>query len=133
MAAALYRTWKQALLDAWLSGKTVKAILVKDTYVFSQAHQFRSDLGANTLGTPVTVTSITTNSPNPGTLDIADLLFSAVPAGTSAAIAFYHDTGSAATDDLIYFDDAITGFPLSTSGGDVSVTISAGADRLFTL
>lgn len=133
MAAALYRIWKKVILDAWLSGKTIKAILVKDTYTFSQAHDFRDDLGANTLGTAVTVTSITTDQPNPGTVDIADLTFTSVPTGTVQGVVFYEDTGAAATDKLIYFDDAITGAPLSTNGGDVTITIDSGTNRLFTL
>lgn len=136
MSAALYRSFKKLLLDGDIDllVDTIKAVLVTSSYTFSQAHDFRDDLGANTLGTAVTLASKTTNSPNPGTFDCADLVFTSVPTGTVAAIVFYKDAGGlSSADPLIFYDDSITGFPLSTNGGDVTVTIDSGSDRLFTL
>jgi len=131
--SATSRYWRKALLDLWFAGKTIKAILVTPAYVFSAAHQFRSDLGANTIGSAVAVSGLTTGVPNPATVDIADLTFAAVPNGQAAGIWYYQDTGDPATDLLIYFEDQITGFPVITNGADVTVTIDPGVNRLFTL
>lgn len=66
-----------------------------------------------------------------GVADADDFVFSAVgPAGTTIeALVVYKDTGTAATSPLIAYID--TGLAVTANGGDISVAIDSGANRLF--
>jgi len=122
---------KKQALDALLALGTLTAYLMKSTYVYSAAHKFVADLGANILA-QVALTGVTTNSPNDGTLDTADHTFAAVT-GSFITIWYAVNTGSTATSPLVFYNDAVTGFPGTITGGDVLVTVDNGTDRLFTL
>ena len=70
-----------------------------------------------------------------GTADAADL----APAFTSAtgdqfeSITVYVDSGSAATSELLVNIDTATGLPLTPDGGNIDITWSSAADRIFTV
>ena len=70
-----------------------------------------------------------------GTADAADL----APAFTSAtgdqfeSISVYVDSGSAATSELLVNIDTATGLPLTPDGGNIDITWSSAADRIFTV
>lgn len=114
-------------------GDTLKAHLVKSAYTPNYAtHDFRDDLGANIVAT-VTLASKTATG---GVFDAADIVFSAVAAGnTCNAIVITQEGGTDATSPLlIYIDNAdITNFPVTTSGGDVSVAWASTAYKIFSL
>lgn len=127
MANAIYPKYKQALLDGDsnidLKDGTVKVAL--STASYNSAHDFYDDVSASTVGTPQTITSKTVTD---GLFKSTDTnTFTAVAGGsTVTALIIYIDTGSAATSRLAAFiDTSVTGFPLTTNGGDVTITWNA--------
>lgn len=137
MASAIYRITKQA----WLSGAgpdmssetTIKAYLIDAAdYTFSQAHDFIDDVPAPArVAGPVTLTTTTVDTPNPGTFDCADFTFTAVTGDQSEALIIYHDSGAEATSRVIAYIDSFTA--VIPNGGDIAFTVDSGTDRVFTL
>ncbi len=70
-----------------------------------------------------------------GTADATDL----APAFTTASgdqfesITIYVDSGVATTSELVCNIDTATGLPLTPDGGNIDITWSAAADRIFTV
>ena len=79
--------------------------------------------------------NLATKTSTAGTADAADL----VPAFTGAtgdqfeSITLHFATGTDATALLICNIDTATGLPLTPDGGNIDITWSGGADRIFTL
>ena len=134
MANAIYPKWKEQLLQFTannnLSAGTVKVALV-DTgvYTYSTSDQFYdagtgSDVQSATVGTPQTIGSKTFTN---GVFDGADVTFSSVPGTTTVeALVIYIDTGLNTTSPLVaYIDSSVTGLPVTTNGGNISVTWNA--------
>ena len=134
MTNALYAKGKEKLLSGSINmlTDTIKVALVKNTYGVNLAtHEFLSDLGATTLGTNQTLTS---KSVTGGVFDAADPTWTAVAAGdTALAVVLFKDTGVAGTSPLLLYIDQITGFPLSTNGGNISPEWDNGTFRIFSL
>lgn len=134
MANALYGKGKEKFLSKLidLTSDTIKVALVKNTYPQNlSTDEFYSDISAYVLGTPQTLSG---KSITLGVFDAADATFSAVTAGdTSEGVVIYKDTGVAGTSPLIAYIDTITGFPLATNGGDVTVAWDNGAYKIFSL
>lgn len=131
MADAIYPKYKQALLDGDtnidINDGTVKVAL--STAAYSSAHDFYDDVSASTVGTPQTIANTTVTN---GLFDGDNVTYTAVASGsTVTALIIYIDTGSAATSRLVAFIDTVTGFPLNTNGGDV--TVSWNASGIFQL
>ncbi len=132
MANALYGKGKEkfatALID-W-SAATIKAALVKSAYTPNlSTHEFYSDISANVIGTPQTLGSKTYTL---GVMDAADITYTAVTAGdTAKAVVLYKDTGVAGTSPLIAYIDTITGFPLATNGGDITIQWDSGTYKIW--
>ena len=125
MADAIYPKYKQALLDGDtnidINDGTVKVAL--STAAYNSAHDFYDDVSASTVGTPQTIANTTVTN---GLFDGDNVTYTAVAGGsTVTALIIYIDTGSAATSRLVAFIDTVTGFPLSTNGGDVTVAWNA--------
>jgi hypothetical protein len=125
MADAIYPKYKQALLDADtnidVNDGTVKVAL--STAAYNSTHQFYTDVSASTVGTPQTINNTTVTN---GLFDGDNVTYTAVAGGsTVTALIIYIDTGSAATSRLVAFIDTVSGFPLSTNGGDVTVAWNA--------
>ena len=134
MTNALYAKGKEKLLSGSINmlTDTIKVALVKNTYGVNLAsHEFLSDRGATTLGTNQTLTS---KSVTGGVFDAADPTWTAVAAGdTALAVVLFKDTGVAGTSPLLLYIDQITGFPLSTNGGNISPEWDNGTFRIFSL
>lgn len=134
MTNALYAKGKEKLLSGSINmlTDTIKVALVKNTYGVNLAsHEFLSDLGATTLGTNQALTS---KSVTGGVFDAADPAWTAVTAGdTALAVVLFKDTGVAGTSPLLLYIDQITGFPLSTNGGNISPEWDNGTFRIFSL
>ena len=112
-----------------LTSDTIKAILLSDAYTYSAAHEFLSDIAASQLGTNQTLAS---KSFTGGVFDAADVVYSAVTLGANAKfVALYKDTGVAGTSPVLFFADVITGFPMATNGGDITVKWDDGAYKIF--
>ena len=93
--------------------------------------EYYTSISASVLGTPQT---LLTPSVTGGTFDAADATFVAVTAGsTSEGVVIYKDTGVAGTSPLIAYIDTITGFPLLTNGGDITVQWDGGIYKIFSL
>lgn len=134
MANALYVKGKEKMLSGAVdfTSATIKAALVKSAYTVNlSTDEFYSDISANVLNTPQTLASKTVTG---GMLDAADITYTTVTAGdTAKAVVIYKDTGVAGTSPLLAYIDTITGFPLATNGGDITVQWDNGAYKIFSL
>lgn len=134
MANALYAKGKEKILSAAVNftADTIKVALVKNTYPQNlAADEFYTDISAYVVGTPQTLTAKTAAG---GVFDAADAVFSAVAAGdTLEGVVIYKDTGVAGTSALLAYVGDITGFPLATNGGDITIAWSNGAYKIFSL
>jgi hypothetical protein len=111
---------------------TLKVALVLNTYPQNlTTNEFYTSISTYVIGTPQTLTSPTVTA---GVFDAADVTFTAVTAGsTCEGVVIYKDTGVAGTSPLIAYIDTITGFPLATNGGDITVQWDAGTYKIFSL
>lgn len=150
-------SWSDAGLAAAidLQTDTIKACLV-DTgvYAYSDAHQFFSSLAGAVYGNsgnttradmPTLAAKTTTLVGAIYVFDAADLsdalanAFQTVPAPpavpTIEAIVIFKDDGVAdASSPLIaYIDTGAVGLPVTPNGGNISVSWSNGANRIFAL
>jgi len=117
--SGVYTPAKQALLEAFLNGKTIKAALIDEgVYTYSAAHQFKSSL-TGIVAESDALTGITFTD---GVLDAANTVLTGVSGDTVEAVAFYIDTGSPATSELICY---INGLNLTPDGGNVSLEITS--------
>lgn len=132
MANKFYRKGAEKMLRAAINydSDTIKAVIVSDAYTFSDSHEFLTDLGT-VVGTAQT---LTTKSTTGGVFDAADLDFGAIaPGPVCKALVLYKDTGSAATSPLLEYADEVTGFPMTANGGGITVPISNGPYKIFSL
>ena len=126
MSNAIYPLYKQALLDASanvdINDGLVKVALSTGTY--NSTHEFYSSVSASTVGTPQTIANTTVTN---GLFDGDNVVYTAVAGGsTVTALIIYIDTGTNSTSRLVAFiDTGVTGFPLTTNGGDVNVNWNA--------
>ncbi len=130
----LYTKAKEKILSGQinLASDTLKVALVSDGYVANAAtHEFLTALNGFTIGTAQALTGATVTN---GVFDAADVAWSAVPVGSTAAgVVIYKDTGNPDTSPLLVMINYITGFPLVTNGGDITVQWDNGSYRIFTL
>lgn len=126
MANAIYPKWKEAVMQGTAGSSlagTLKAALVDlGTYTYSAAHDFFDDI-TGVVGTPQTLGSKTYTN---GTLDAADVTFSAVTGASVEAIILYLDTGTPSTSRLFAFiDTGVTNLPVTPNGGDIGIVWNA--------
>jgi len=134
MANALYAKGKEKMLSGTIAflTDTLKVALVKNTYPQNLAtDEFYSTISTYVVGTPQTLASKTVTA---GVFDAADTTNTAVTAGdTLEGVVIYKDTGVAGTSPLLAYIDTITGFPLATNGGDITIQWDGGAYKIFSL
>lgn len=134
MANALYALGKEKILSGAINfaTDTIKVALIKNDYAQNlTTDEFYTSISASVLDTPETLAG---KSVALGVFDANDTTFAAVLAGaTSEAVVIYKDTGVAGTSPLIAYIDTITGFPLATNGGDITVQWDNGAYKIFSL
>lgn len=134
MANALYSKGKEKILSGSINFITdsLKVALVKNTYPQSlSSDEFLTSISAYVLNT---AQAIATPSVTLGVFDAADVTYTAVTAGdTSEGVVIYKDTGVAGTSPLIAYIDTITGFPLATNGGDITIQWDNGTFKIFSL
>lgn len=142
MANAIYPKYKTALgtgaanvsLNVDDATNGVFALLI-DTAdeAYNAADEFYSDLtGAGIVG-EVRITGNTFGSVSQGTLDGANVTFSAVSGDSVEAIIIYRkNAGANTTWRLVAFiDTGQTGLPVTPNGGDITITWDAAG--IFTL
>lgn len=134
MANALYVKGKEKILSGSIDfvTDTIKVALVKNDYAQNlSTDEFYTSISAHVLDTPETLAG---KSVTGGVFDASDSTFTAVTAGdTSEGVVIYKDTGVAGTSPLLAYIDTITGFPLATNGGDITIQWDNGAYKIFSL
>ncbi len=134
MSNALYALGKENILSGAINfvSDTIKVALVKNTYPQNlTTDDFYDDISAYVIGTPQTLAA---KSVALGVFDAGDVTYTAVTAGdTLEGVVIYKDTGVAGTSALIAYIDTITGFPLATNGGDITIQWDNGAYKIFSL
>ncbi|MEY5097690.1 MAG: hypothetical protein RJA36_409 [Pseudomonadota bacterium] len=134
MANALYAKGKEKILSGAINlpSDTIKASLLSSSYTANlSTDEFWSTISANLLNTSQTLGS---KSVTAGVFDAADVTFTAVTSGSTVkAVVIWKDTGTASTSPLLVYIDTITGFPLATNGGDITITWDNGSYKIFSL
>lgn len=134
MANAHFAKGKEKILSGAVnySTDTLKVALVKNTYPQDLANdEFFTSISAHVVGTPQTLAAKTVAA---GVFDADNAVFLAIPAGsTLEGVVIYKDTGVAGTSPLLQYIDDITGFPMATNGGDITIAWSNGAYKIFSL
>lgn len=134
MANALYAKGKEKILSAAINlpSDTIKASLLSSAYTANlSTDEFWSTISANLLNTSQTLAS---KSVTAGVFDAADVTFTAVTNGSTVkAVVIWKDTGTPSTSPLLVYIDTITGFPLATNGGDITITWDNGSYKIFSL
>lgn len=135
MANLIYPTFKNAALTTGtsvnLSSDTIKVTLVDTaSYTYSAAHDFIDDVpgGARISTQTLANKTVTTN-----VFDADDVTFTTVTSGTYEALVIWEDTGTESTSRLIAYIDTATGLPVTSTGGNVTVTWDSGANKIFAL
>lgn len=142
MPNALYGLGKQKLLSATnaisLDVDTINVSLVTTAYAqnlntdewFTSISSFLAGGAQSAMNTQTLIGK----SIALGVFDAGDVTFPAVTAGqVCEGVVIWKSTGTAGTSPLLAYIDTITGFPLTTNGGDVVVQWDNGAFRIFSL
>ena len=134
MANALFGKGKEKILSGAVNfpADTLKVALLKNTYTPNLAtDEFLAGIASHVHGTDQVLSGKTVTL---GVFDAADPTWTAVATGaTLKGVVIYKDTGVAATSPLLAWIDTITGFPLATNGGDVTVQWDGGTFKIFSL
>lgn len=134
MANALYTKGKEKILSGAINfaTDTLKVALIKNNYAQNLAtDEFFTSISAHVLNTPQLLAN---KSVAGGVFDADDSTFTAVTAAdVSEGVVIYKDTGVEGTSPLLTYIDTITGFPLTTNGGDITVQWDNGDYRVFSL
>lgn len=112
----------------------IKVVLLDTTlYTVDIAnHDFLDDIpvGARVSTSP-NLTGVTVLTD--GVMDADDVTFSSVTGATIQALVAYHDTGTAATSELFFYFDTISGFPIVPAGTNVVLTWSNSSSAIWQL
>lgn len=135
MASLIYTAGKTALMKGEINLETsanMYAALVKNTYTESPSHSFAS-INTHIAGTSnsafVQLTGCTVSN---GTFDADDPTFASVASGSTVeGLLIYHDTGVVKTLIAYIMPGSSGGFPFSTNGANVVVSLDAAG--IFTL
>lgn len=140
MANAIFPKGREGFLNGdidWTTA-TIKVSLVRG-YTYDSTDEFVSDVTAT--GTLASTQTLGTKTATNGTADAADTTFTAVAANASNHSLLVYQASAvgggadvaATAQRLIAFYDTGTNLPVVPNGGDVTVTWSSGADKMFTL
>ena len=134
MANALYSLGKQLILNKGVNFDTdvIKARLVDNSYAQNLVTDNVMTLVPKVNGTTDQTLANTTIAL--GVFDADDVTWTAVETAhtAEAVVLFLFVTNDADSIPLAYID-TITGFPLATNGGNVTVQWDNGAYRIFSL
>lgn len=127
MANAIYPPWLEGLLqgaaNSALTGTVTATLVDLADYTYSAAHQYISDVPAAARVASEVLAGKTYAA---GVFDGGDTTFSAVTGDPCEALVVWIDTGVEGTSQLVaYFDEGVTGFPVTPNGGDISILWNA--------
>lgn len=133
MPNALFSNGREGILDRStdMTGD-VRAMLVKSTYSFNDAHKFLSDIGAVDNGRTAALGSKTYAA---GVFNAANTSLVATAAVACNAIILFQHTGADGTARLIaYIDTPASGLPCTPAAGQtVNINWDTGANKIFKL
>lgn len=146
MASALYDKAREDFLAGNLqwkaAGHTFRVMLIDSAnYTFSAAHEDMADVptnsrvgnsGSSARGDGGSIANLVNTG---GVADGDDVtLTSVTTGGPYEAVLIYRDDGSAdATSRLVAYIDSGTGLPVTTNGGNITITWDSGANKIFKL
>lgn len=134
MANTFYRKGVEKVLSGQINflADTIVARMVRNDYAQDTVND--EFLSQATPITGATNQTLAGKSVANGVFDAEDIAFDSVPAGeVSEGLVLAKWTGAEATSPLIAYIDQISGFPLTTTGGDVLVQWDNGAYKIFSL
>ena len=131
MANKLYPKTKAQLMIGTIDLRAVamRVILLDGTsdYVYSDAHEFLSDIAAGARVKTTRLLSGKTVNLTTGAFDSDDPTAEAVTGEDIERVALYIDTGSDATSRLVMFQDTgVTTVPFTPDGSDIRLIVGAG-------
>jgi hypothetical protein len=133
MANVLFSKGREGILDDTISmSGDVRAMLVKDTYVFDDADEDLADLGAVDNGRSAALAG---KDYTAGVFDATNTSAVALAAVASNAVIIFQHTGVDATARLIaYVDTPASGLPCTPAVGQtVNFNWDDGANKIFKL
>lgn len=149
MANALYDYGREGFLakDIGWDDDDIKVMLVRiaagsgaggnTVYTFSAAHQFLSDIPANSYCRVAASANLSGKTVTGGVANAATVTFSTVALGDPiGALVIYKDTTVDATSRLIAYIDVATGapgLPITPNGGSIAINWDTGANKIFKL
>ena len=112
---------------------TWKCVLVDATYTVALATDaFLSDIAAGKrVATSAALTTLAVADDGIFSADAA--AFTAVTGATATQLVVYHDTGVAATSELLIYFDTLSGLPITPNSTNVNINWSTGADKMLHL
>lgn len=134
MANRLYPKGRQKFLEGSIAYLTddIRVVLVDNTYVYNDAHDFHNDL----TGIVATSGNLTGKDSTDGIADAADVTFSLVSGNPVVQVVMYKWSGVSSTSPLIAYWDSDTASTLLTvtpDGTDIILRWSNGALKIFRL
>lgn len=127
MANKVYPKYKKKVMSGGANvniiGGSLKFVLIADTYTYSDAHEFLSDIGA---GERVSISGALTGKTvtDLAAVQTANGRFEAVTGPACDAIGVFIDTGNAATSPLVaYIDTVAAGLPVTPAGASYNVVV----------
>lgn len=135
MASALYDKGREGFLDGSIDWDTndIRAILIDaGAYTVNLAtHDNLDDIAG---GARISVSgAMDGKTVTAGVADANNVTFTGVAGATVEAIVLYKHTGVESTSRLIAYIDTGTGLPVTPNTGDITVTWSDGANKIFKL
>ena len=135
MANGIYAKAFEAFLSAGINlvSDDIRVMAVDSTSYTPNltSHQYKSSVPSGAI--IATSGALTTKSVTAGVFDADDVTLSSVTGAQFEFLIFFKNTGSDSTAALIYCMDTATGLPATPGGGNITLTWSNGADKIFSL
>jgi hypothetical protein len=135
LATALYDKGREGFLDGTIDWDTdnIRAILV-DAADYTVNFSTDDNLDDIPSGARVATSgNLSGKTVTAGVADADDVTFTAVTGDVCEAVVLYQHTGTESTSRLIAYIDNATGLPVTPNGGNITVSWSNGASRIFKL
>lgn len=139
-AVRLYRLARTEMLRAAFLGESVsqlrstadvRALLVDDTYEYSEAHSFLDAIPAGArVGSAV---ALTNEAVTQAVLDADDVVFPSLTGDDVYGVILYDHAASEATSLLLAFIDKGVDFPVRPNGQNLTISWSNGANKILKL
>jgi len=138
--SALYTLFRNEIMSAGLEGESVsslmstadvRAILTDSSYSPATSDQYLSEIDAGwRVGSAVSLSGVSVSG---GVFDATDITFSSVSGNNVYTIVLYLHTGTESTSHLIGYIDAFVGRPIVPNGGDITISWSSAAAKIFSI